>query len=52
MSNNTILNKTMKIIEKNKLDIIGMETSEAKIAIMFKEIIPNEVLESLHKELI
>lgn len=52
MSNNTILNKTMKIIEKNKLDIIGMETSEAKIAIMFKKIIPNEVLESLHKELI
>ena len=52
MSNNTILNKTMKIIEKNKLEIIGMETSEAKIAIMFKEVIPNEVLENLHKELI
>ena len=52
MSNNTVLNKTMKIIENNKLDIISMEINEAKIAIMFKKIIPNEVLEELHKALI
>ena len=52
MSNNTILNKTMKIIEKNKLDIISMEINEAKIAIMFKEIISDKILESLHNELI
>lgn len=52
MSNNTILNKTMNIIEENRLEIIGMETSEAKIAIMFKKIIPDEVLEKLHNELI
>ena len=52
MSNNTILNKTMKILEENKLEIISMEINEAKISIMFKEIISNDILESLHKTLI
>lgn len=52
MSNNSILNKTMKVIEENKLDIISMEINESKIAIMFKEIVSNEILEQLHKTLI
>ena len=52
MSNNMVLNKTMKIIEDNKLEIISMEINEAKIAIMFKEIIPDEILEQLHNALI
>ena len=52
MSNNIILNKTMKIIEQNKLDIISMEINEAKIAIIFKAIISDEILDELHKELI
>ena len=52
MSNNTILNKTMKIIQDNNLDIISMEINEAKIAIMFKEIIADKVLDELHKALI
>ena len=52
MSNNVVLNKTMKIIEDNKLEIISMEINEAKIAIMFKEIIPDEILEQLHNALI
>ena len=52
MSNNVFLNKTMKIIEDNKLEIISMEINEAKIAIMFKEIISDEILEKLHNALI
>ena len=52
MSNNSILNKTLKVIEENKLDIISMEINESKIAIMFKEIVSNEILEQLHKTLI
>ncbi len=52
MSNNLILNKTMKIISDSKLDIISMEINEAKIAVMFKEIVSDEILEKLHKELI
>lgn len=52
MSNNVVLNKTMDIIKKNKLDIISMEINETKIAIMFKNVISNDVLEELHKALI
>ncbi len=52
MSNNSVLNKTMDVVKKNKLDIISMEINETKIAIMFKKIIPNEILEELHKTLI
>ena len=52
MSNNIILNKTMKIVEENKLDIISMEINETKISLMFKNIIPNEIVEKLHLELI
>ncbi len=52
MSNNVVLNKTMKIIEQNQLDIISMEINEAKIAIIFKQIIPDKILDMLHKELI
>ena len=52
MSNNIVLNKTMEIIKKNKLNIISMEINETKIAIMFKNVISNEILEELHKALI
>ena len=52
MSNNIVLNKTMDVIKSNKLDIISMEINETKIAIMFKKIISDEVLEELHKTLI
>lgn len=52
MSNNNVLNKTMKIIEQNKLDIISMEINETKIAIMFRKIISDEILEELHNVLI
>ena len=52
MSNNSILSKTIKIIEEHKLNIISMEISETKISIMFNEIISNEILNELHKVLI
>lgn len=52
MSNNSVLTKTMKIIEKNNLNIISMEINEAKIAIIFKEIVSDNIIEQLHKALI
>lgn len=52
MSNNSIVTKIMNIVDKNHLNIISMEINEAKIAIIFKEIIPDEILEELHKALI
>ena len=42
----------MDVVKRNKLDIISMEINETKIAIMFKKIISNEILEELHKTLI
>ena len=52
MSNNSIVTKIMNIVDENHLNIISMEINEAKIAIIFKEIIPDEILEELHKALI
>lgn len=52
VSNNIVLNKTMEIIKNHQLDIISMEINEAKIAIMFRKIISDEILEELHKNLI
>lgn len=52
MNDNTVLEDTMKILEINNLEILAMETNEAKISIMFKEKLPNNILEQLHTELI
>ena len=52
MSNNTVLTKTMKIIEEKNLSIISMEINEAKISIIFNEIVSNNIIEELHRALI
>ena len=52
MSNNTVLKKVMSVIESNKFDILSMEINESKIAIMFKEIVSNDLVEKLHEVLI
>ena len=52
MSNNRVLNKTMDVIKNNKLDIISMEINETKIAVMFRKVIDDGVLEELHTVLI
>ena len=52
MSNNTIVTKIMRIIENNSLNIISMEINEAKIAIIFREIISDSIIDELHKTLI
>ncbi len=50
--NNIIIQSIMNIIEKNKLNILSMEINESKIAIMFKDIVYNNVLEEIHEALI
>jgi len=52
MSNNTVLKEVMSVIENNKLDVLSMEINESKIAIMFKEIVSNDLVEKLHEVLI
>lgn len=52
LCNNTILNNTMEIIQKNKLEIINMEINENKISVIFKNTVSDAVLDELHKKLI
>ena len=47
-----ILEKTMEIIELNKLEILYFEINESKISILFNQKIPNAILEQLHKTLL
>lgn len=50
--NNLIIKKIMNIIGKNKLNVLNMEINECKIAIMFRNIISNNILEQIHETLI
>lgn len=52
LNDDTILERVMKIIDLNKLEIYHLETTESKIAIIFTKKIPNNILEQLHRELI
>lgn len=52
LNDNQILEKVMKIIDLNELQIYHIEINESKIAILFTQKVSNLVLEQLHKELI
>lgn len=51
-NDNSILEKTMEIIELNQLEILNIEINESKISILFRTKLSNNVLEQLHKILI
>lgn len=52
MNDQSIMEKIMKIIESNHLEMLTFEITESKISIMFKEKLENNILEEFHKELI
>lgn len=52
MNDDSILNKIMKVIKLNQLEIYNLEINESKISIIFTSKLPNYVLEQFHKELI
>lgn len=52
IANNNVYKKIMSIIEKNNLDILTIDITRSKIAIVFKNIVPDSVLEELHSEII
>lgn len=52
MNDGKILERTMKVINSNKLEILNITLNESKILIMFKNKLPITVLEEMHKELI
>ncbi len=51
-SKDEILEKILKIVNKNSLEIFNIDISKTKISIVFKEIVTDEILEELHNELI
>ena len=51
IQDNTILNKIIKVLKKNKIEIENINLTQSKIEIIAKELEEN-VLEILHKELI
>ena len=51
-STDEILEKILKIANKNGLEIFNIDFTKTKISIVFKEIVKNEILEEFHKELI
>ncbi len=42
----------MNIIDKNNLDILNIDITRTKISIIFKNVIDDEILRELHKEII
>lgn len=52
MSNNLVLNEVVDILNKTNEDVLSMEMNESRISIMFKDVVSNEILETLHQKLI
>lgn len=50
--NSKILEKIIKVIECNKLEVLTLDVSQSKISIVFKDIVDDEILEKFHNELI
>ena len=51
-SRDEIINKILDIANKNSLEIFNIDISRTKISIVFKEMVKDEILQELHKELI
>lgn len=52
ITNDDIYKKVMEVIEKNNLDVLTIDISRSKIAIVFKSIVPDYVVQQLHDEVI
>lgn len=50
--NSDVIQKVIRLIDENKLEILTFDVSESKISIVFKNIVDNDVLELMHKEII
>ena len=51
-SKDEIINKILDIANKNSLEIFNIDVSRTKISVVFKEMVKDDILEELHKELI
>ena len=50
--NSEVIQKVIRLIDENKLEILTFDVSESKISIVFKNIVDNDVLKLIHKEII
>lgn len=50
--NSEVMQKVIRLIDENKLEILTFDVSESKISIVFKNIVDNDVLKLIHKEII
>lgn len=51
-SKDEIINTILDIANKNSLEIFNIDVSRTKISVVFKEMVKDDILEKLHKELI
>lgn len=52
MNDDTIIERIIKLIEMNNLEMLSFEITESKIAIMFNKRLENKILEIFHEEFI
>jgi len=52
MNDDSIIERLMKIVEDNKLEMLTFEITETKIAMMFNKKLENHILETFHTEFI
>ncbi len=52
MSNNVVLKQVIEILNEVDSDILSIETNEAKISIMFKNAVSDDIIEILHNKII
>ena len=50
--NSEVIQKVIRLIDENKLEILTFDVSESKISIVLKNIVDNDVLKLIHKEII
>ena len=50
--NNELIQKVIKLLEENKLEVLTLDVSESKISIVFKNIVNDDVLKLIHNEVI
>ena len=48
--NTGFINRLIDIIDENKLDLLEFNVSESKISIDFKNIVPDKILDEIHRE--
>ena len=52
MNDNNLLNELLKIVNQNSIEVIQLEVTETKIAMMFSQKVDDKILEEIHEKFI